>query len=1440
MRKNITFSALVLLPLYLGAVPDILFPPRGEWRLEQQAEFRDGGFYLNGTDTKKDSFPKAQLFFKAKRGKHYTFSAKIRGKGISKPRAYWQGVRLMLVGNFSGQWKEFSKPFDLSGDFDWKTISFSFDAPADFDGWLICGLREVTGELWIEEITVDTARPGEKPAVPEKSAEALKNEQADLGFVVLSRFSPNSFEFQQMLDSWRKRLGKADEYRDFLMNLYQGFAGNALSPNYCGWDRKGRIERLPKELAARFTDWRTNMQGLAKFGLHSSADSEITALQKLLKLHKTDTAVYPVEIERAVGYYTALAEERARLGASLLELDREFQAFQRLAEFRNSQGSSISTDELKERWTRLKETWRNDYNAGNFYQCYLHSLAGTKLRGEFARTVYIRDGRSPVVRPGAGTYAVGVFGFEGSWHTLLCTNTTGTSLYADSGNEFQPYTDSKDGWSVSFDIPGMTSAESSVESGSWTHSVRKFQFKALDGSRKHDVTAYWSALAPGVLYDFPSETVAVSDNTLQYPCAPAGIIAECDGKIGIFPVEHFDPSRLSANWLVLCWENPAAKMPVLLVFEKRPHSLRVTDGSLRIGRKGGVGKFAAATLYGAAPQDPAWGSWQAVPGEVAGQIAAVVPLLTYFPLEMEEFYANDREGRITVWNRVVSAVKLAPQASEYVPFPPLFSQALSGKSSIAGCDPLEKSPLMTKFGPFRFRKGKLLSYRLEAPDLLDRIPLRPDGEEELIAEFNRVISERSISGEWRENHLSDQALGLMHGWLLMDERSRKTLNVFQTPGQLDRIAGGEAFYGRARGDASWLIPTFHIEPATGKSAWLAGWRGFRHGSPMKGDMTAFNMQLLQFPLAQGKWFGRWDLVERHWNRLREYYSAVPFCQTWRAPGMNCTNTGIILSSDMYGDGFRCYSIMYRLAQAMKDEELEDNALYLAAKQTASTTALLNPNVPVVARHLHNTGGKEVPDGDGGWHFGVDNRGIFTLDWEPENPNAWNAPWQLAGCVSYDHPFFGMLTRFLPESTLAILNEQKRRVPGFFQPDYLVSPAYGARICNAHNSLKLMAFLRAPKEEVREMYRTFAVDYLADEGPSSVPAEAWKKYHGGSHFWDWPLRVNSLPHIIAQNDPVWIGDFGRMRLYQGSYDRGTRTARIELGAETDDTLVIVSQVKPDAVSVNQTPAKFTAGAWGCDYSIPIPKGAAVVRIELPELPEPSPFSGTIQPTIALSSAPAPAGKPAVQIPARQFKVGRCVQVDLTNAVNQPLNDSLPDARQDRWKFPAAGKPVQICGVPFTFNAKGLVMLRGHERPQKPQSVRIPVPGDGSFRRIFFLHGSCYSRNGRVLTYRLHFTDGQTRDIEVFNRAQIGEWKAKPGSDSLEYLPAAPASGLFKAAAPGQWGEGVGGYVFAWENNVRARGMTAQGVDQQGTARLESIEAISAGGGVPLILAVTLEK
>ena len=60
--------------------------------------------------------------------------------------------------------------------------------------------------------------------------------------------------------------------------------------------------------------------------------------------------------------------------------------------------------------------------------------------------------------------------------------------------------------------------------------------------------------------------------------------------------------------------------------------------------------------------------------------------------------------------------------------------------------------------------------------------------------------------------------------------------------------------------------------------------------------------------------------------------------------MNTTTSGLILSIDMYGDGFRCYNVMYRLARAMRDFGLENDARYLAAKQNMVTFALLSPGM----------------------------------------------------------------------------------------------------------------------------------------------------------------------------------------------------------------------------------------------------------------------------------------------------------------------------------------------------------------------------------------------------------------------------------------------------------------------------------------------------------------
>ena len=166
-----------------------------------------------------------------------------------------------------------------------------------------------------------------------------------------------------------------------------------------------------------------------------------------------------------------------------------------------------------------------------------------------------------------------------------------------------------------------------------------------------------------------------------------------------------------------------------------------------------------------------------------------------------------------------------------------------------------------------------------------------------------------------------------------------------------------------------------------------------------------------------------------------------------------------------------------------------------------------------------------------------------------------------------------------------------------------------------------------------------------------------------------------------------------------------------------------------------------------------------------------------------------------------------------------------------------------GVPFSLvkpsESKGysMIMLKGKARPQYPERVLIPV--NRQCKRIYFLHGLSYPEGGKALTYRLHFEDGQTRDIEVYDRVQISSWKVSPNADMLYDLPHALAVPAWPAGKPGQWGKGVGGYIFACDNDVTASGVTLSGMDQRGLARLKSIEVISAGRSVPILLAITLE-
>lgn len=1457
MKRFLTTLAL-LSALIAPAAEKNLFPPQAKWRLDGAAV--ENGIVHIANATQK-SYGKMSFWMKAYKGQKLTFKVVLRGENIGAKRRPYQGIRFFLWGRPGGKSTEFGKDYDQKGTFEWITLTNTVSVPENFDGMLTVALREVTGSLWIRELTV-TEEIETNVDTAKKSLVLQRAEQIDLGFLCIARRNPDPFEYNRMFADWgrlRTRLAKmkeadalreVDAFETFLMSLYQGFAGNSLSPNFYQWGRELRMERLRKEVQARVTDWRDNAKALERFGLFLSPELDIVRMQDYEKRFPGTKNVASPEFDTAVGYFKEIAEERMRLGARLLAFDREIPVLERIAALRKSPGGEGAVSTWKARWKNLRSAWFAACNSGDFRTCSNLEKQAEMQRERSLKPLFAENGKAPVIRPGASLYATGVFGFRGTWHTLLCTNTRGTSLFADPQREFQPYAGTVDEWNVSFDVTGAVPTGFVQNGGSWTHSERTCSFRDLKTGGTFRVDTWWSGLAPGVLYDFHAPSVTVSDNTLQRPAAPSRLVAEIDGKVVLVQnPATLDLAKMSAKWLLLLWDNPAPKQPVLMVFRTLPQRIRISEQGLVFESAREVGMVAAGTLYGAVPQSADYGrNWETVPEKEIRQIRTVARLLTYFPLEAEELFAVEN-GTVRIWNRVTKAVSLDRSAAPYIPFPPLFSQALSGDSPLTVDVRLSAPALITKFGPFRYADGTGLSYRITAPDLLDRIPLKPSGEEELLREYNHFAAVRSKNREWRGTHMGDQALGVLTGWLMMEPGTRRLLDVYPSPGQLDRVARGESFYYRSRANSSWLIPVYLIDPMTGRAAWFAGWRGFRHGFPMKGDMTMFNMALLQFPYAEAKYYGRWDLVERNWNALKEFYTAADFCQTWRAPGMNCTSSGFILSGDMFGDGFRAYSIMYRLALGMKDRELADRALYLAAKQTVTTTALVHRNISRLAAHIHNVGGSEKANGQIGSRIGIDNNGAYASSWRPYKPESWNAVFQLAGCTSYDYPFFGMLLRFLPEESLNLVREMLREVPDAMKSRYFTesTASRGARICNAFNTLKYLSFTERDRAKLRRIYHEdLSSDFSPVKAPEGVTPETWKRMQGPFEFADWPVRVGTLPHLIAQNDPLWIGDYGRMRLFEGTFDRNSRTAEIGLGADDDDVLTFVSMVRPLSVTVNGTAADCGPGAWGYDYRVAIPRGAAHVVVKLPPYDPANyafPRRRPLTEPVDLPRAEAPAAKPEIKSENVLYKTGVCHPVDLSRFCNQALNDQLPNEKQDVWRFPK-GVAV-VCGVPFRFvdpaknNGRGMIMLNGVHRSGYPVSVKIPV-GDRNVRRLFFLHGTCYTTGTKALTYRLHFRDGQTRDLEIFNGVQIGDWKVAPGRSGLNYVKAAAIADVYPAGREGQWGNGVGGYVYVWENDVVAKGITMQGINQQGMAKLSAIEIISNQQAVPVILAITAEE
>ena len=1239
------------------------------------------------------------------------------------------------------------------------------------------------------------------------------------------------------------------------------YVGKPYSPNIGGWTAK-RTEDFWRDYDETRADIEYAVSNLARHGIHADCSTELARMRTWRErsdaLNLKSLPVDPV-FDQAFNLYREICAERLRLGAQIKNWQRSCDAAIRTADFRAEVSRMPPPDLKRERmaFESALNNYRYHYNTTNvaFAARFEESVEATleSLR----KKAFACGLNEPQMRPGHSFTSCGAFGFGGKWQTCLNFNVRNTLIYRNRDDDMSLFRDLPVGWEVAFMPEGMTFDRFDMLDGSWVYAHRDNVFRDANGkSTDAHLEVWWSECAPGILFDAKPGTSAVTMTcTLVVPDVIAGIFG---GTFKTFPKgAHVPVEQMEEGWLLFAWNaGSKPKLPVLVYFEKRPGAVEWTDGgAFRICAADGkaLGKFAVTTLDGAAIR-----AQTRFDGETQTQCRKVAALLANFPIDMDEFYAFESPTRLKVWNKVTRRINLSKgwnfKAPDYTPFVPLYTM----RGDLKPCEPVTCDAFATRFGFYRAVNGNVISYDLPVPDLLERIPLCPvKGDEDYLGFLERTVAQvldGSPQSNDRRRGRSGPVMDRAAAFWMVPEHLRRAFDGAEDIAELDMMVSGE--WG-ANGTNLLNLRTrtadYQVDPVSGRGAFLAGWRGNNLGMPIRGDMTIFNYIPLYVAYGQGKLFGRWNLMRRHWRRLKELHVAMDFSQTWRGPGVNTLSSGVIVYGDMFGDGMRSQWVMYRAAKIMGDGEVAMQALYSATKEAATLANSVSPNIKAFNAAVKNIPQAAAPDACIG-QLGFAHVGFRTAPWRPYSPDAWNAPFQSVGCYN-DYPFYGCLLAFSHEDALSWLSDFERTLPEWCDPIYLSSQrgrnnAFSERFCNACNLIKYKAFTSRNRDAVRA---------LAEKAlwPAIDEADAEAVRRRVDHWHDF---ANVLPHLIAQNDPLWIGDWEDARLLRLRYDRETRTAEIELCADRPATLTFVSMVEPEEILLNGEKTAKVKGDFANTWMVGITAGASRITVRLPEFsvadyPFPSGGASVFKLSLAKSAEPVLAGGKR-KLP-ETYRVDRCIPLDLSRVATVPFSDAdLVDAKKKEncWKFPLHDT---VRGVPFEFvnptrmDGRGMVMLRGgNSRPDLPREVKIPV--GKRIKRLFFLHGlgwtkgNYFGANGDVsqhnpaLKYTIRFRNAPDTVLTMRDGVEIGGWKVAPGMKSLPEIPYALSGNVYPAAAPGQYGEGAGGYVYCWENKVVAAGVTNQDVEQRSLAEISEIRISSVGSGLPIVLAITAEE
>lgn len=139
-------------------------------------------------------------------------------------------------------------------------------------------------------------------------------------------------------------------------------------------------------------------------------------------------------------------------------------------------------------------------------------------------------------------------------------------------------------------------------------------------------------------------------------------------------------------------------------------------------------------------------------------------------------------------------------------------------------------------------------------------------------------------------------------------------------------------------------------------------------------------------------------------------------------------------------------------------------------------------------------------------------------------------------------------------------------------------------------------------------------------------------------------------------------------------------------------------------------------------------------------------------------------------------------------------------------------------PAKNGGKSCIVLKGKERPAFPIEKRGIKVGQAA-GRLFFLHANAWGKSGQdVGSYRINYQDGTTATIPLIDGFNTADWWSEP--NIMEK--AVPA-----LRAKNKADHEVGLFLYTWDNPDPAK-------------IIDSIDFISAGGPMPVLVAVSGEK